>query len=535
MTHLAASIFVRSVEQAVADAAVAAERGADLVEYRIDQFTDHPPAVSRLVERSPLPCIVTCRPTWEGGEYDGDEQTRISLLEQVGLGESRPAYIDLELAAYQSSANLRQKVNLVIDHPEQVRPTDTGLILSSHDFESRPADLYQRVEAMALAPACRVIKVAWKARSLRDNLEAFEILAHRAKPAIALCMGEYGLPSRVLAKKFGALLTFAAVDDDAGTAPGQPTIDQLKRLYRWDAIDEATRVYGVIGHPVVHSRSPAIHNAGFAAAQFNGVYLPLPILPAYESFKATLIALLDYPPLHFSGASVTIPHKENLLRFVREMGGEVDPLAQRIGAANTLTVREGGGPFGPRLHASNTDYAAALDAVCDGMGISREELSNLRIAVLGAGGAARAIVAGFAQAGASVVLYNRTFDKAKALAEAFADLPGKVVPARWEKLCDSCCQVYINCTPVGMFPDVNQSPMPKGKRGKGQSGWGPGTVVFDTIYNPPVTKLLEEAHQAGCVTIPGAEMFIRQAAGQFEQWTGKSAPILVFRGVLGGE
>ena len=155
MTHLAASIFVYSLEQAVADAAVAAERGADLVEYRIDQFTDDPPAVAQLVRRSPLPCIVTCRPTWEGGYYDGDEPTRIGVLEHAGLGEIQPAYIDVELAAYQRSANLRQKIGLVVDHPGQVRPVGTGLILSSHDFDTRPADLYQRIEAMAAAPACR--------------------------------------------------------------------------------------------------------------------------------------------------------------------------------------------------------------------------------------------------------------------------------------------------------------------------------------------------------------------------------------------
>ena len=534
MTKIAVSILVQSLDQALASAERAAELGADLVEFRIDQFTEHLDQLPQLVGRSALPSIITCRPTWEGGHYDGDEQTRVSVFEHAGLpGDTgrTPAYIDVELAAFQKSANIRQKIALVVDHPNQVRATSAGLILSSHDFETRPPELYQRIEAMANAPECRVIKLAWRARSLRDNVEAFEILLHKHKPTIALCMGEYGLPSRVLAKKFGALLTFAVLDAQSTTAPGQPTIDQLKRLYRWDKLKRSTRVYGVIGHPVGHSMSPAIHNAGFDATGFDGVYLPMPIPPEWEHFKATVTAWLDFKELDFRGASVTIPHKENLLRFVRERGGEIEPLAERIGAANTLTVRDNG-----TLRASNTDYAAALDAVCDGLSVKREELKGRRVAVIGAGGAARAIVAGFAGYGATVVVYNRTMEKAQALADAFngvageGGLPGgKVVAAKLDKLCDSCCEVFINCTPIGMYPNVADTPIPSAAETR---GWGANTVVFDTIYNPLETRLLREAKAAGCKTISGAEMFVRQAAAQFEGWTGKPSPRDVFTRVL---
>lgn len=520
--------MVQRLEQALSLATLAAEQGADLVEYRIDTFTD-PKRVVELVERSPLPCILTCRPTWEGGFYDGDEQTRISLFEHACMGVRKPAYLDVELAAFHRSANIKQKVKLVVDHPAQVRPTDTGLILSSHDFEKRPVDLYQRIEAMVADPACRVVKLAWQARSLRDNIEAFEVVSHQYKPTIALCMGEWGLPSRVLAKKFGALLTFATLDPPAGrapepTAPGQPTVTELKRLYRWDKIQPTTRVFGVVGHPVGHSLSPHIHNAGFDATGYDGVYLKLPIPPEYEHFKATLASWLDYKPLNFRGLSVTIPHKDNLLRFVTERSGEIEELTQRIGTANTLTVRDDGS-----LYASNTDYAAALDSVCEGMGIQREGLKGMRVAVLGAGGAARAIVAGFAHHGATVVIYNRTLERAQELASAFTSGGGKVVAARLEKLCDSCCQVFINCTPVGMHPNLDDTPMPTEMRG---NSFRPGVVVFDTIYNPMTTRLLREASQAGCVTISGVEMFVRQAALQFELWTGREAPVDIFREVV---
>lgn len=516
MTYLTAAITVTDLEQALADSARAAERGADLVEFRIDQFTDDPKAVTELVQRSALPCIITCRPTWEGGDYDGDEQTRISVLEHAGLGLRKPAYLDVELKAWQSSANLRQKVALVVDDPDRPRQTDTGLILSSHDFETRPSDLLRKLKDMADAPICRVIKLAWRARSLRDNLEAFELIGQQVKPTIALCMGEAGLASRVLAKKFGALLTFASIDDASGTAPGQPTLREIKKLYRWDALDADTRVFGVIGHPVGHSMSPPVHNAGFDAADVNAVYLPMPIPPEYEHFKATVSTWLAMSELHFGGASVTIPHKENLLRFVAEQGGEVEKLAERIGAANTLSVREDGS-----LYACNTDYAAALDAVCDGLAIERAGLKGKRVAVIGAGGAARAVVAGFTEYGARVTVYNRTAEKAQTLAEQFGADASPL-----DSLPTSTADVYINCTPIGMHPDVDASPM------EANAHLGPGVVVFDTIYNPIQTKLLRDAAAAGCVTIPGTEMFVRQGAAQFTLWTGKEAPLDVFRRVL---
>ena len=527
MTKLAVSIQVESHDQALADAAAALRQGADLVEFRIDRFTNRPDQLLALVEASALPCIITCRPVWEGGAFDGDESVRHKLVEVVGHCNRPPAYLDVELAAFQQDSNMREIATGAVDQPAQVHPTTTGLILSTHDFENRPIDLYQRLEAMIAAPACRVIKVAWRARSLRENLEVFEIIQQRHKPTIALCMGEYGLPSRVLARKFGALLTFVSLAEGAGTAPGQPTIEQVKKLYRWDEIHEQTEVFGVIGHPVAHSMSPAVHNAGFTEVGHDGVYLPLPIAPSYEQFAATMESWTSMDCLHFRGASVTIPHKENLLRYVQEQGGDVDPLALKIGAANTLAVHRDGGQV--RLQATNTDYAGALEAVCDGMGIRPDELQGQRVAVLGAGGAARAVVAGFAHHGATVVIYNRTYERAVALAEALSDLGGRVVPARLEKLCDSCCQIFVNCTSVGMHPATEVSPMPQGNASR---AWRPGTVVFDTIYNPIHTRLLRDARAAGCLTISGVEMFVRQAAAQFRLWTGRDAPLETFRRIV---
>lgn len=507
MTYLTVAIMVDAVETALAQAAIAAERGAELVEFRIDRLPEAASQVASLVQRSPVPCIITCRPHWEGGEYEGGEADRRAIM--AAALEAGPAWIDLEIAAYRVDPAWQQLI---------ASRGQTGVILSSHDFQTRPADLLRRISAMAEVEDCRVVKLAWRARSLRDNLEAFELLGAPPKRMIALCMGEPGQPSRILAKKFNALLTFAGIEDDAVTAPGQVGVQTLKRLYRWDAINPRTQVYGVIGFPVGHSLSPHIMNAGFDATDHDGVYLPLPVPDDYVHFKATVGSWLDFAPLDFRGASVTIPHKRNLLKFAAEREAEIEPLAQRIGAANTLTVRDDGS-----LYVSNTDYAAVLDSVCDTMHIQREGLAGKRVAILGAGGAARAAAAGFAHYGAHVTVYNRTVEKAQKLAASF----DHVTAAPLDAIATAEADILVNCTPIGMHPNIDATPLAEWPEKLGEN-----TVVFDTIYNPMHTKLLAEAAGRGCVTITGVQMFVRQAAAQFTQWTGRSAPTDVFEKVI---
>ena len=502
MTYLCVSILVRSLEQAHSDAAVAAEAGAEMIEYRVDEIAE-PDAmpIKALVQQSPLPCIVTCRPTWEGGQSSADDLDRIVNL--AAAFDAGANYIDCELVTWENNGGVP------IASPSR-------LILSSHDFTGRPERLYNIIRDLNAAPGT-INKVVWMSRTIRDNVEAFEILQHRQKPTIALCMGEAGIISRVLAKKFGGFLTFASLDRDSATAPGQVSIHDMKRLYRWDAIGPATKVYGVVASPVMHSMSPAIHNASFDATGYDGVYLPMLVNPGYESFKAFMESFLAFGPLHLSGLSITLPHKENALRYLKEKGADVEELAERIGAVNTIIVER-------RLRGLNTDYAAILDSITEKLDITREQLAEYRVAVIGAGGTGRTAVAALAHYGATVVVYNRTKERADELAAEFDGRIGKVVSARLEKLCDSCCHIYINTTSVGMYPDVDQSPL-----GDNPPKFTSDTVVFDTIYNPMKTKLLEQAEASGARTIGGVEMFVRQAAAQFEAWTGLQAPQDVMR------
>ena len=526
MTYLCAAIFVIDPAKAKRDIALAAEAGADMVELRIDEFvTDSDvlkdantlAAVVRplkvLLKGSPVPCIVTCRPTWEGGLSKLEDDERFKLFDQLYDSTS---YMDVEQRAVFNILN-----NTFSTMPRDMRP---GLIFSFHEFRGRPPDLYRTVEALN-GSLSNVNKVVWMARSIRDNLEAFELLRNRQKPTIALCMGEAGLISRVLAKKFGAFLSYAALETGGGTAPGQISIADMKKLYRWDSIKPSTKVFGVVGSPIMHSMSPAIHNAGFDAVGFDGIYLPLLVEPGWESFKAFMETFVPFEGLDLSGLSITIPHKENALRYLKEKGAEVEELAETIGAVNTIVIDRSGRE--PKLRGFNTDYAAILDSITSKIGIQREELENYRVAVIGAGGTGRTAVAALAHYGATVVVYNRTKERADELAKEFDGRSGKVVSARLEKLCDSCCHIFINTTSVGMWPKVNESPI-----GDRPPKFESETVVFDTIYNPMKTKLLEQAEAAGAKTISGVEMFVRQAAGQFEAWTSAKAPQNVMRRVI---
>lgn len=498
MTYLCVSIFVDDLSQARRDIAHAAEAGADLVELRIDRFTD-PAQVRKLAEQSILPALITCRASWEGGECTLSDEDRLALLEAACHGKTR--YLDIELEAVRRGGDL---------------PIGRPVVCSFHDFEGRPARLHNLILEMNQRSGA-VNKIAWQARSVRDCIEAFELLLSRTKPTIALCMGEAGVATRILARKFGAMLTFASLTPGSGTAPGQVSVQQMKGLYRWDAINPDTRVYGVVASPVGHSMSPAIHNAAFDHIGYDGVYLPLLVDPGYESFKAFMEAFLPFKPLHLSGLSITLPHKENALRYLEEKGGTIEPLAQRIGAVNTLLINRNGA-----LAGYNSDYAAILDSITTALGIGREQLAGLSAGVIGAGGTGRTAVAALREFGVEVSIYNRSVERAARLAAEFSS---KAAPL--EKLHSSAHDLYLNTSSVGMHPHVDASPFDDNHPMLSSK-----TLVFDAVYNPPKTKMLSQAEEAGAITVSGVEMFVRQAARQFELWTASPAPVNIMRQVV---
>ncbi|HWB54497.1 MAG TPA: shikimate dehydrogenase [Tepidisphaeraceae bacterium] len=506
MSLLCVAIFAEDVLQTRRAVARAAEAGADLVELRIDRVRDGQVVKEIEIGELPVPAVVTCRPVWEGGEYEGSEEERLSLLRVAA--ECGAKYVDLELAAFAKNQMADRGIGI-------------PLIVSSHDFSGRPERLYNLL-AEINAHHAAVAKIVWAARSVRDNLEAFELLKARQKPTITFCMGEAGLISRILARKFGSFLSFASLDIGAGTAPGQLSISDMKNLYRWDAISEKTKVYGVVAEPVGHSMSPAIHNAAFSAVKHDGVYVPFLVRAGYESFKAFMESFLNFQGMDLSGLSITLPHKENALRYLIEKNADIEDLARRIGAVNTIVI----GPDG-NLRGINTDYAAILDSIAAKLSISWDRLAGKKVAVIGAGGTGRTAVAALAHVGADVTVFNRTVQRAQDLAHEFNNKSGNVRVGELERISDSKFDIYFNATSVGMSPNIDATPIPHGRI--------PGNcVVFDTIYNPIETLLLKEAQGAGAKIISGVEMFLRQAVGQFRAWTGLDAPVDLMREVIIG-
>jgi len=381
---------------------------------------------------------------------------------------------------------------------------------------------------MRATPA-HVLKIAWRARSVRDNLELFELLRERDRPMVALAMGEDGALSRILAPKFGAYAVYAPAPGGGPTADGQLSIDALRGLYRFDRIKPSTQLYAVLGDPVAHSLSPAAHNAVFGAVEADAVYAPLRVEGSWESCKAALAVLATHPLLDFAGASVTIPHKEHAHCFARgQAGWSLDPWARALGAVNTLTRKGDAEGF----LASNTDAPALLELLRS-LGPFG---SGAAAAVLGAGGVARAAALACCCAGLVTTVHARRPEQAQRLVEALragveeaADaLPGCDLSAlqvgSWPPE-PAGAAVVVNATPVGMAsgPAPDRSPLTN----EAIASLAATAVVVETVYAPRRTRLLEQAEARSLRIVEGRELFVRQAALQAASWTGARTEQLV--------
>ncbi len=454
---------------------------ADLVEIRADYIDDL--NLERLLREKRLPIIFTLRAATEGGRFEGAERARLeTILEAARLGAD---YVDVEFTAFWQAvleAVPRQRV-----------------ILSHHNYQETPSDLDRLVDDMA-ATGAGIMKIATRARCLTDNAHIRRLLEYAGSRKIKLCahaMGREGIPSRVLGAHWGSWVTFASLPGSEPAADGQIRADDLLNLYRVRQIGPECRLYGVLGKPLGHSLSPRIHNAAFIEARRNAVYLPLEA-PEFEDF----IDFNSCFPLE--GVSVTIPYKADACSFATSLSVEAD----LSGAANTL-IRRGSG-----WHGENTDM--------DGFSRPlrrRLHLGRIRAVVLGGGGAARAVACALRCQGASVCLVTRNPERGRNLAEKFGaefEVWDKIPSLRWDLL--------VNATPVGMYPNVDQSPVP--------AECLTGKWVYDLVYNPRETKLLKDAASRGCSTVSGFEMFLGQALKQQQLWFGAPPPEDVMRAEL---
>ncbi len=511
MTYLAVSIQASTVSQFEQRLLAAKTAGAQMLELRTD-YLEHldTQSVRHMVDFSRtlgLPVIVTCRDSAEGGVGNWPQDLRTAvLLEAIDAGAE---YIDCEFANFRHTF-VREPLCRALDAHCRTR-----LILSSHQFSGAFEDIGRLYETITAAMPAAIPKLIYTAKHISDCFAGWDLLCRRQGDAIVFAMGAAGQVSRILAKKFGSFLTFAALDDSQSTAPGQPTIQALKELYRWDILNRQTEVLGVIGDPVSHSLSPAIFNQCFARDGRNALYLHWLVQNDNAGFTVFMQEVLKRPEFDFRGFSVTMPHKANVLDYARSHGDYVEPLAETIGASNTIKIEHNG-----RICVYNTDYLGAINALTETMGILPHQLHQKKAAVLGAGGVSRAVVAGLVDAGARVTIYNRTLTRAKALADEFG-----CRAACLDATADIDADIVINCTSMGMTPDVDSTPM-------AAKQFRPDMMVFDTVYTPLQTRFLRQAQAAGCQTINGAEMFIRQAMAQYRIFTGQTPDQATIRTVV---
>lgn len=470
-----------------------AKEGVELVEYRIDCIASQP-QLARLLKHRPTPCIVTCRRAEDGGNWKGTEEQRLALLRSAIVSEV--AYVDLE-------------DDIAGDVP---RYGKTKRIVSHHNFEETPDNL-EEIHARMCELDPDIVKLVTLANSPGDAVRILKLVSESKVPTVGFCMGEYGIPSRILCGKYGSPFSFATFKKGKELAPGQLTLEQMRSVYHYEEINRETQVFGVIGDPIGHSLSPLIHNAALRHEGMNCVYLPFRIP---EGELAETLEQLSW--LDVRGYSVTIPHKHAALEFAEKK----NEASVEIGAANTLFPDNEG-----TWNCDNTDYAAALSSIhlgldpdADGENLARPDLQGKRVLMLGAGGVARAVGLGVLRCGAELTITNRTEERATTLAEEL-----KCSHAAWDERGSVDADILVNCTAVGMYPKVDETPFPA-------ENMQPGMLVFDTVYTPEETLLLKQAREQGCRTASGLEMFVRQAAAQFETFAGRSAPLDVIRAAL---
>ncbi len=469
------------------DTAESMARDNPFIEFRLD-YLKQPlaalPKVHRFLETHQyVTAIGTCRRADNGGKFKGSLASQLEVLTKARAAGCQIVDLELESALKskrEAIARLRGRA---------------GLILSFHDFRAT-RNLDETLEKMLKIPA-DFYKVVSTATTLSDNVVMMKFLQAQSDKhsLIGLCMGEQGIISRVLSVRAGSVFTFGAVDAQAGlkTAPGQIGARDLRSIYRIDQIDAATRIYGVAGDPIEHSLSPVIMNTALRRENVNGVYLAL-----HAKTLKELIQCVRGIPLH--GLSISMPYKQAILPYL----DNTDAHTAKVGACNTVVRGQEG-----KLYGFNTDIAGVVRPL-----EQRLTIDGAKVLVLGAGGAARAAVFGLKERGAEVWILNRTSAKAQKLARQ-----AKARTIKRADLRKIAFDVIVNATPVGMG---NTRDCPRDCPLKDEEIQA--RVVFDMVYDPVETHLLQVARAKGIAVIPGVEMFVQQAARQFEIWTGKPAP-----------
>jgi 3-dehydroquinate dehydratase/shikimate dehydrogenase len=450
-------------------------------ELRLDSLQDFSQLESQLrlmLMRLHFPqTIATCRLATAGGMLRGTTETQLAILSAAVRAGCQAVDVEIESVQKAGVAMLKE-----------LRPA--RIIVSYHNFQKTPA-LAATYRKLVRLPV-QIVKIATQGRYLKDNLQIRRLLkAHRRQTPklVALAMGPSGIPSRLLSLLWGSAFTYASPLNHSPVAAGQIPAEVMRSVYRIERLDARTQLYGVLGSHASLSLSPVMQNAAFQAKHVNAVFLP-----CQAGRLADFLTFAREAGLQ--GFAVTMPFKRSILRAL----DWIDPLANRIGACNTVALQRG------RWLGWNTDAAAVVEVLT-----KRLRLAGSRILILGAGGAARAAAYAVRAEGAEVVIMARREAMGRALARGVA---AQLVP--WNSAESLEVDAVINATPVGMYPHVDSTPIDLARLRV--------RVVFDMVYFPLATRFLNDARGRGLTTISGLEMLVAQGARQFEIWTGLSAP-----------
>ncbi|MDR2642944.1 MAG: shikimate dehydrogenase [Planctomycetaceae bacterium] len=482
-----------------------ASEGIQLVELRLD-FLRREPDLYRLLSARTGAVIVTARRKQDGGMWNESESKRLALLRSAIVSE--PEFVDLE---YDVAGEIE-------------RFGTTRRIISYHDLNQTPNDLDKLfVDMESKDPD--IIKIAVTPKSVDDMFRLMKFVSDKNRVAkeagdklsgngngirvIGICMGELGKATRILAKRFGMPFTYATFSRERIIAPGILVYDELLGLYHYETTNNDTAVYGIIANPIGHSLSPLIHNRSYIEQKINAVYVPFQL----ESHDVHRF-LERAAEFGIRGISVTIPHKVTVVERLTRM----EPAVDKIGACNTIVFKNG-----ERI-GYNTDYTAAVSSIETAMGGDiKNEIGILQgksALVLGAGGAGMALVYGLKKRGASVTVTDADNKRATELSIQFG-----CDTIRWEDRYNLTPEIIANCTPVGMYPNINETPFEHHKLFAGM-------LVFDAVYNPENTLLIKSAKERGCKVVSGIEMFVGQACLQFKLFTGEKASAAFIRKLI---
>jgi len=459
--------------------------GETFLEFRLDYLArprEGACAIRTFLEEFPDTVLMaTCRRHQNHGKFNGSIEEELSILDLAVNHGAAAIDVEIETAemAAERMAQFRSRVLVVVSY---------------HNFEATPP-LDNTVGRVLRVPA-DVYKIVTTARKPSDNIRVLSAAKALTRQKVTvLAMGELGFPTRVLSPVFGGAYTYAAPMYAEGTAAGQVSARLLRNLYRVEKLRKTAKIYGVIADPIRHTISPAVHNRAFQSRRMDAVYLPFLVSPAN---LRDFFQLAEKLPL--AGFSVTIPHKQKIIRYL----DVVEPLARRIGAVNTVWRRGG------KWRGTNTDAAGVTEPLSRVL-----RLGQSSVLIVGNGGAARGAACALADAGARISLVGRNPDRVRALAKVCG-----AEPLGRDQLTTRHFDAVVHATPLGMYPHVNECFF---------NGHIPADVVFDMVYNPVETVLIQHAREQGKTVVPGIDMFIEQAVRQFELWTGESAPRAVMQ------